>query len=251
MPPVTDTCTEIAFIGARGSGEDPQGNPPAFGNDPSLDFGNEVEGLYNGFVNKFTAEHNDANQVKPLTVQYPAAGVDEINFLTATYIDSIYEGVGLLEAMIQNEEVNCPSEKLVLAGYSQGALVVHIALLQLDQTDPAALDPSHLAAVLLIADPAKVADGAEETWQSALTLAQPSVQNADGLWTKLSGGVDSGPLPPSVVGLTLAMCHNKDIVCAPGFGSSPTQHTNYSSSEETDMGFWAADLYLGLPLPGS
>ena len=40
-----------------------------------------------------------------------------------------------------------------------------------------------------------------------------------------------------------------DIVCAPGFGASASNHTDYDSAEENDMGLWAADLYLGLPTP--
>lgn len=153
--------------------------------------------------------------------------------------------------MIEDEELHCPTEKLVLSGYSQGALVIHIALLELNHSDPSALDSTHIAAVLMIADPAKVGGAAEETWQADDQLAGAGVQNADGIWTKLPGlpDVDKGPLPSSVVGRTLAICHNHDIVCAPGGQSNFTQHTDYNASEEGDMGVWAADQYLGLSPP--
>jgi hypothetical protein len=77
------------------------------------------------------------------------------------------------------------------------------------------------------------------------------VLNADGIWTKVPSlpSANKGPLPSSVVGQTLALCDNHDIVCAPGFGASASNHTDYDSAEENDMGLWAADLYLGLPTP--
>lgn len=106
--------------------------------------------------------------------------------------------------MIQDEEQNCPGEKLVLAGYSQGALVIRIALLQLAADDPSAFG-FHIAAVLMLADPAKVSNGAEDTWEADLQQAGSAVENADGIWTEITGLPDSdkGPIPDSVVGQTL------------------------------------------------
>ena len=48
---------------------------------------------------------------------------------------------------------------------------------------------------------------------------------------------------------TISYCHDHDVVCAPGFGglggisvlpgpSGFEQHTNYTSSEERDLGEW-------------
>ncbi len=118
--------------------------------------------------------------------------------------------------MIKDEESNCPGERVVLAGYSQGALVIHIVLRELANDDPSVLG-SHIAAVLLMADPAKVSNGAEDTWEADLQQAGAGVENADGIWTKLPGLRDSdkGPISSSVVGQTLALCHNHDIVCSP------------------------------------
>ena len=187
------------------------------------------------------------------TIELFGTVFDPLKFGTQAYFDSIYEGVDQLQEMISEEETECPGEKLVLAGYSQGALVIHIALLDLANSDPAALQSSHLAAVLMIADPAKIGHGAEETWEGDLEQAGGGVQNADGIWTKTPGlpDEDKGPIPSSVVGRTLAICHNYDIVCAPGSQSSVSHHTSYDAVETGDMGLWAADLYLGLPLPAT
>ena len=249
IPPSTYQCTNVAFIGARGSGEPPQSNPPVFSN-PGDGLGARVGGIYDGFLARLEQFGSSPN-VKELGVPYEAAGVDALNFIDQSYINSIYEGSGMLDSMIKDEEANCPGEKLVLAGYSQGALAVHISLLNLAASDPGALAGGKIAAVLLIADPAKISHGAEDTWEADLQQAGAGVLNADGIWTKVPGlpSANKGPLPSSVVGQTLALCHNHDIVCAPGFGASASNHTDYDSAEENDMGLWAADLYLGLPTP--
>ncbi|HTR73678.1 MAG TPA: cutinase family protein [Solirubrobacterales bacterium] len=253
VPPTDYHCTDVAFIGARGSGEAPQGDPPQYSG-PDDGLGSRVGDAYDGFLSRLQQFGSSPN-VKVLGVHYRALGTvfDPLKFGTDAYFESIYEGVEQLQEMIFDEESACPGEKLVLGGYSQGALVIHIALLDLARSAPSALSSSHLAAVLLIADPAKVGHGAEELWEGDLESAGGGVQNADGIWTKVPGlpDEDKGPIPSSVVGRTLAICHNHDIVCAPGSQSSVAHHTSYDSTETGDMGLWAADLYLGLPLPAT
>ncbi len=229
IPPVTYHCASVAFIGARGSGESPQGDPPTYAG-PDDGIGTRTGGAYDGFLSRLQ-QFGAGPNIKVLAVQYRALGTvfDPLKFGTQAYVDSIYEGVDKLVAMIQDEESHCPNEKLVLAGYSQGALVIHIALLDLADSDPGTLGPEHLAAVLMIADPGKVGHAAETTWEADLEDAGAGVQNADGIWTKLPGlfDDDKGPLPSSVVGRTLAICHNHDPVCALGSFAKVSQHTSY------------------------
>lgn len=106
-----------------------------------------------------------------MPLRYPALGLEaNLNYLTNDYMTSIFTGAGTLYGLIENEESQCPGEKLILAGYSQGALVIHLARLDLAANDPAALSSSHLGAVLLLADPAKVRHAAEETWENDPTV---------------------------------------------------------------------------------
>jgi hypothetical protein len=256
VPPSTYQCAGVAFIGARGSGQPPQGNPETF-NGPGDGLGSQIGEIYQSFYNNVTKYGTyGPGDIKELGVQYEALGTEQIPLHFGDYWDSIYDGVYRIKSMIQDEEANCPGEKLVLSGYSQGALAIHIALLELAQSDPNSLNSGQIAALVLLADPAKVSNGAETTWEGDLQSAGSGVQNADGIWTKFGDliGVptgDQGPLPASVVGQTLAMCHNHDIVCSPGLGASPTNHTDYSTAELDDMGLWAADTYLGLPTPAT
>lgn len=143
-------------------------------------------------------------------------------------------------------------EKIVLSGYSQGALVVHSTLRSLEAFHPQAM--SYIAAVVLVADPGKVSRGAETLWEGEGLPARESIFNAEGIYTKSFGNWfgsadwydtttrGAGPLPASVTGRTLSICHDKDAVCAPGRRSGVGPHTNYSSSELNAMGRWAAEL---------
>ncbi|WP_353848643.1 cutinase family protein [Cellulomonas sp.] len=48
--------------------------------------------------------------------------------LPGEYNGSIYDGVDKLIARMERESIDCPTEKFVVVGYSQGALAAHLAL---------------------------------------------------------------------------------------------------------------------------
>jgi hypothetical protein len=132
---------------------------------------------------------------------------------------------------VHQESEACPSEKIVLAGYSQGALSIHLALTDLMSS----ANLSHVSAVILLADPENRGDDASEAkWGSA-------VPSADGIYTKAFGHGDTATIPSPVGSRTISYCHNNDIVCASGIGSWTTEHSNYSWSEIEPLGIWAAE----------
>ena len=97
-----DTCTDVAFVGARGSGEAP--------------------GL--GTTLRETAHHYQNSVGSRATVdihpvKYPAVSV--LNADLAEYDASVAEGVGNIRTQVSSLAVSCPSTRYVLAGYSQGA----------------------------------------------------------------------------------------------------------------------------------
>jgi hypothetical protein len=151
-------------------------------------------------------------------------------FDAVEYIGSYRDGVGSLEYVLESEATRCPSEKIVLAGYSQGALAIHLALGNLAGSGIL----SHIGAVVLVADPAKRGGGAEFTSGTA----DPA---ADGIYTKVFGAAETPLIPGSQVGHTITYCHKYDIVCAPGLGASGAYHSNYYSNEDEELGVWAGE----------
>jgi hypothetical protein len=89
--------------------------------------------VYDAFECELDA-YASARKRTPPTVElrglrYPAASTDDVlHFAFAAYLESVCDGVFNLENLLETEETRCRSTKIVLAGSSQGALVVHLAL---------------------------------------------------------------------------------------------------------------------------
>jgi Cutinase len=248
-PATFSDCRKFFVIGARGSGEAPQGDPPSYSSN-SDGFGSRAWNAYYGLKERLISGGYSESDFQLLGLRYRALGVlyNPINFGTEAYFESIYEGVESLVAELYEQKSKCPSERAILVGFSQGALVVHLALRQLQETDPGMLSSSRIAGVMLIGDPAKVGYENEPVWEEDYVRAAPNsgIDKADGDWTK-AGLPDSGPLPNVVSGRAISFCANHDIVCAPGFRATPWQHTSYYTPTRLNvMGEWMAERILGL-----
>ena len=182
---------------------------------------------------------------KLLGLRYPALDTNPLYFVTQDYYESIFEGVDRLISELYAQKSSCGGEgqRAILAGYSQGALVVHLALRLLAESDPSMLSASNIAGVMLVADPAKTANGSETVWEGQSLPAGSGVKNASGLWTKAFGALH-GPIPSQIAGRTISICHDHDIFCAPGAHAGVAYHTNYSTGELKSMGGWLANEVL-------
>ena len=241
-------CRDFFVIGARGSGEAPQGDPPTY-SDNADGFGSRAYDAYYGFQSYLSSFGYNDSDFKLLGLRYRALGVayNPLNFGTLGYFDSIYEGVDHLVDALYDQHSKCPSERAVLVGYSQGALVIHLVLRQLEESDPAMLGPSRIAGVMLVADPAKTEDGHETLWEDENQEALPGsgVAGATGIWTKAKMP-GRGPIPSAITSRTISICHDNDFVCAPGAGSNFGVHTSfYTSTVLNAVGRWMAERVLG------
>jgi hypothetical protein len=242
-------CRDFFVIGARGSGEAPQGDPPVY-SDNADGFGSRAYDAYYGFKNYLSSFGHSDSDYKLLGLRYRALGVgyNPLNFGTLGYFDSIYEGVDHMIDALYDQRSKCPSERAVLVGYSQGALVIHLVLRQLQDSDPAMLGPSRIAGVMLVADPAKTEDGQETLWEDENQEAQPGsgVAGATGIWTKAKMP-DRGPIPSAITSRTISICHDNDFVCAPGAGSNFGVHTSfYTATVLNAVGRWMGERVLGI-----
>ena len=240
QPPATDptpSCAAIFFLGVRGSGEPPQSHNP-YSTDETQNIGAKVLDVLNGFndeLDSWGSTHGGAPTVEVLGLRYPADGANVLNMLTGPFFYSFWAGVYQLEQSLATEEQLCPNQKIVLSGYSQGALVIHLALADLDLVGSPLISTDKIAAVVLVSDPAKLSNGDEVKTGSA----SPS---APGIYAVL--GVYTPPIPGTLTGRTISMCTDHDIVCAPGFGASWYVHGGYDASLLGPLGHWAADTLL-------
>ena len=142
------------FIGARGSGETPQGNEwnqsYYYAHDPYQGMGPELWSLYQQLQQRAPAA------IAFYPVIYPADAVSPELIPerhVAFYEDSVSEGTSAVVSDIEVLDRACQGQPhhFVLAGYSQGAWAIHDALHALAVADPSAL--AEISGVALFGDP--------------------------------------------------------------------------------------------------
>ncbi|MEU4038644.1 cutinase family protein [Streptomyces collinus] len=140
--PTADCSKKTFFLGVRGSGENPPADTSAFG------LGREIHSVYT----HLTALNPD---VGVAGITYQAAPVPSVwdPIGLGAFTGSAIRGGNLLREAIERQAA-CHNQKIVLAGYSQGALAIHLALAQL----PTKLR-ARISGIVLIGDPDASRDG--------------------------------------------------------------------------------------------
>jgi hypothetical protein len=229
-------CSTVTLIGARGSGE-----PLAKGTD---DVGPAVDDMARSFRMDFrshgsVAIQGDTYPADPISDLEPSAtdvreaeqgegSLALINYTlgVAKYFASIQAGISDAVAEAKAAVQDCPTTLLVLAGYSQGAMVMHQAELKLeDSHDTAVLQ--RIAGTLLLADGDRVP-------HTQATEFGTSAHNGQGIrpYMHLITPRDV-PFPAT----TADICDAGDFVCdfglsrIPGWSRGFAIHTSYATQE--------------------
>lgn len=227
-------CPDVHVIGAAGSGE-------RSGADLTDNAG-MGRVVYQSVQELATRAQQDGHTVTAEAVDYPATeapGADGGIGQWMGFMSSVDAGTAALGQQYQAFVAQCPTTKVVLAGYSQGAMVVHRNLAKL-------ADSPDLAAALLIADGDRRADDA--------TLNLGTVDAVPGRgkgvaqdWPILAHA--PGPLPVELAARTISVCNLNDAVCdyrddaddsAQAYAQRVVVHTGYARAAGLP---WTAPLY--------
>jgi Cutinase len=130
-------CSNVEFIGVRGSGESYSGN---FG------MGYEIANLFE----RVRARKPGTQTLQSYGLEYPAVNVAEW-WNAWDYFPSVWEGDEHLENRIKADASSCGSMKILVAGFSQGAHVVGDTMENLANKNDSSL--SHVYGVALFGDP--------------------------------------------------------------------------------------------------
>lgn len=138
-------CADVLFLGARGSGQAAGGASA----DAGTGMGPQVYAAYQ----RLAADRPDRT-ITPRAVVYPAQEVQALALDAASYFGGLERGVRDVKRALRSEALRCPDQRIVLGGYSQGAMVMHRALQDLASAkDPAAVDIlARLDGAVLLAD---------------------------------------------------------------------------------------------------
>ncbi len=225
-------CPDVHWIGAAGSGER-AGNVAADGG-----MGRVVYKSYRDFA---AAVQQGGRTITAEAVQYPATPVPEDGGILdwAGFIGSVDAGSAALAQQYQAFVAQCPSSKVVLAGYSQGAMVVHRNLHALDANP-------NLAAALLVADGDRLPQ--DPTINIGSVVAMPGAGKGVAQdWPILAHA--PAPLPPTMGARTISVCNIGDAVCDYDTEAEDEMnpaavavHTSYARSASA-MDSWTMPLY--------
>jgi hypothetical protein len=130
-------CSNVEFIGVRGSGESYSGN---------YGMGNQIAPLFE----RVRARKPYNQSLQSYGLEYQAINVAEW-WKAPGYFFSVWEGDEHLENRIHNEVSACGSMKILVAGFSQGAHVVGDVIENFSKANDGAL--SHIYGVAMYGDP--------------------------------------------------------------------------------------------------
>jgi len=200
-------CTDVQFIGLRGS------------NERMLASQHDMGALVGPMADKAASLATGGSTVSFYGLPYPASSAGIVTFLDQEYFHSEHQGRDMLHSYLASITAACPDMKLVVMGYSQGA---HAA------GDDLATEPSsiinHVAEFVMFGDPRFNPDATSYTFGTFDPrdhgLAGPrSLGDFSGWDSRVS-----------------SWCNRNDIVCQGiGKGHSPGQHSqalylsNYSA----------------------
>ncbi|VEG45133.1 cutinase [Mycolicibacterium flavescens] len=190
-------CPDVHWFGAAGSGQrdgDLSSNA-GMGDD-----------IYQSYLDVQQLVTADGRTMTAEAVAYPAIAVPDDDGGVGEWLGfmgSVDTGAAALESQYTAFTQRCPESKVVLAGYSQGAMVVHRNL------HAAGTNPNVVAALL-------IADG--DRLPADPTINIGSVTSVPGAgkgvaqdWPILAHAPK--PLPPAIGARTISVCELGDAVC--------------------------------------
>jgi Cutinase len=238
-------CPDVHWIGAAGSGER-DGDPTANGGMGRV--------IYDSYRDLARLVERDGRTITAEAVEYPATEVPEDGGLLdwAGFIGSVDTGTAALGGQYASFAQRCPTTKVVLAGYSQGAMVVHRNL-------HALADSPNLAAALLIADGDRIPN--DTTVNIGSVTSVPGAGKGVAQDWPILAHAPTAKLPPSLGSRTISVCDLGDAVCDYDEDSEDSEsvmaaavaiHTSYAASAGGGQ-MWTRMLYhlLGAPSPAT
>jgi len=227
------SCADFHWMGAAGSGQrDAEGLTANDG------MGGVVYQSYQQLRDDLLA---GGHTIDAEAVQYPAAPVPLKGGVGGwlDFLGSVDDGTNAVAKQFKAFTERCPDTKVVLAGYSQGAMVVHRNLYDL-------ADDPHVAAALLIAD----GDRLPADTTIALGSAAGTTDRGKGVAQEHSflASTNTSMLPPAIGARTVSVCDAGDPVCDYDPDASKVSdsaiaiHTAYSPTA-SGAHAWGVPLY--------
>ncbi|WP_235892405.1 cutinase family protein [Mycolicibacterium hodleri] len=228
-------CGDYHWLGAAGSGQRDGAGLTANGGMGGV--------VYQSYLQLRDDLAANGQTITAEAVQYPAAPVPLDGGFGGWmgFMDSVKNGTDAAAEQFDAFTARCPNTKVVLAGYSQGAMVIHRNLHDL-------ADDPHVAAALLIADGDRLPT--DTTLNMGSTAVVPSAGKGVAQEHSFLASAPTSTLPPEIGARTVSVCDVGDPVCdadpdAETDALSPAAlaiHTGYAPAA-TGGHAWVTPLY--------
>jgi cutinase len=194
------TCADVLFVGARGSGQPAGGSS----SDGGSGMGPQVFSSYQRLVRDLPGM-----TVRGVAVDYPARQVQLLALDPASYFGGLELGVRSAKGALRREVAACPNQRIVIAGFSQGAMVMHRVLQDLIARDDATARSvlRHLDGALLLADGDRLAR--DRTTNVGTAGASRGISYAFRPESRVRGTL----LPKRFTSRVFSVCESADVIC--------------------------------------
>jgi Cutinase len=198
-------CADVLFVGARGSGEKGPGDK---GWKPSKSDPHGLGATVNSVYDRVAADLRGYRTLSPVSVRYAANGVQTLLHAPNEYFSGLAAGVTWTLDTLASKAKACPGQPIVLAGFSQGAMVMHRVLHDLGATAAKRRILARVAAAVLVGDGDEVPDDNQIRFGTA-------ARNARGIGQSLRklSHASAAKFSPSVGSRVLSVCNTHDLVC--------------------------------------
>jgi hypothetical protein len=190
-------CPDVHWFGAAGSGQR-DGDLTA-----NMGMGDDI---YQSYLDLQQVVQRDGRTMTAEAVEYPAVAVPDDDGGVGEwmgFMSSVDTGATALGSQYAAFAAKCPTSKVILAGYSQGAMVVHRNLHALGANP-------NVAGALLIADGDRLP--ADPTINIGSVTSVPGAGKGVAQdWPILAHA--PAPLPPFIGARTISVCELGDAVC--------------------------------------
>jgi Cutinase len=243
-------CADLLFLGARGSSEPGPGTKgwKPTKRDP-YGLGRPVNSFYSDLTGQLAAQRT----ITVISLRYAATSALTLATDRKLYFKNLDNAISAAIGDLKTQATACPGQDIMLAGFSQGAIVMHRVLHELASKPADAGIVSRLAAAILIGDGDQVPADNEVRFGTAPLKAHGVGQ----AFPKVSGA--SAAKFGSATGAGIAsVCDKADLVCdwtdwdeePVAFAYAFSVHLQYPNSKPVSAAAsWAAKRVLALPVP--
>jgi cutinase len=193
-------CSDVLVLGARGSGQPQAGSAKDGGTGLGAEVFSVAERIRTDLPGKTVAVRS---------LHYPARQAELIVLDPAGYFSGLERGVANAKKTLSAQVKSCPDQRLVLAGYSQGAMVMHRVLQDLSASSTATSRRvlSHIDGAVLLAD------GDRMSRDHMTSLGTAGAGRGVSYTSPQDSRVRGTLLPPRLASRVVSVCEQADIIC--------------------------------------